>query len=65
MLKLLKPANPEDLFIQRYDVLMGWALALTNRNRAQAEDLVHDNHVMNGYSLECAYLSALWYGVVG
>src|SRR5689334_22416471 len=42
MLKLLKPTSPEDLFIQRYDVLMSWALALTNHNRAQAEDLVHD-----------------------
>lgn len=42
MLKLLKPASPEDLFIQRYDLLMGWALSLTGRERAQAEDLVHD-----------------------
>ncbi|HLA12249.1 MAG TPA: sigma-70 family RNA polymerase sigma factor [Pyrinomonadaceae bacterium] len=42
MLKLLKPARPEDLFIQRYDLLMQWALSLTGNNRAQAEDLVHD-----------------------
>lgn len=42
MLKLLKPASPEDVFVQRYDLLMGWALALTDRNQAQAEDLVHD-----------------------
>jgi|SRR5215204_3196746 len=42
MLKLLKPSSPEDLFIQRYDELMSWALSFTNHNRAQAEDLVHD-----------------------
>jgi RNA polymerase sigma factor (sigma-70 family) len=42
MLKLLKPANPEDLFVQRYDLLLGWALSLTSHNQAQAEDLVHD-----------------------
>ncbi len=42
MLKLLKPAKPEDAFIQRYDLLMRWALSLTGNNRAQAEDLVHD-----------------------
>ncbi len=42
MLKLLRPANPEDLFVQRYDQLLGWALSLTNHNQEQAEDLVHD-----------------------
>jgi RNA polymerase sigma factor (sigma-70 family) len=42
MLRLLKPANPEDLFVERYEVLLGWALSLTNHNQAQAEDLVHD-----------------------
>jgi RNA polymerase sigma factor (sigma-70 family) len=42
MLKLLKPASPEDLFVQRYDLLLGWALSLTSHNQAQAEDLVHD-----------------------
>src|SRR5260370_40142452 len=42
MVKLLKSANPEDLFVERYDLLLGWALSLTNHNQAQAEDLVHD-----------------------
>jgi len=42
MLRLLKPANPEDLFVERYDALLGWALSITNHNQAQAEDLVHD-----------------------
>jgi RNA polymerase sigma factor (sigma-70 family) len=42
MLKLLKSASPEDLFVQRYDQLLGWALSLTNHNQEQAEDLVHD-----------------------
>jgi RNA polymerase sigma factor (sigma-70 family) len=32
----------EDLFIQRYEWLLNWALQLTGRNREQAEDLVHD-----------------------
>ncbi len=35
----------EDLFIQRYDWLMGWALRLTRHDREQAEDLVHDAFV--------------------
>src|SRR6266700_6848792 len=42
MLKLLKPASPEDLFVQRYDLLMKWSLSLTGNDRTQAEDLVHD-----------------------
>src|SRR6266436_6195900 len=35
-------ANHEDLFIQRYQWLMDWALRLTEQDRQQAEDLVHD-----------------------
>jgi len=42
MLKLLRSASPEDLFVQRYDLLLVWALSLTSHNQAQAEDLVHD-----------------------
>lgn len=42
MLKLLKAPSSEDLFIQRYDLMLKWALSLTGNNRAQAEDLVHD-----------------------
>ena len=57
MLKLLKHTSPEDLFIQRYDVLMGWALALTGRNRAQAEDLVHDAFIQ--FTLRRSELGAI------
>jgi len=42
MLQLLKSASPEDVFVQRYDQLLGWALSLTKHNQEQAEDLVHD-----------------------
>lgn len=34
--------NHEDLFIQRYEWLLNRSLQLTDRNREQAEDLVHD-----------------------
>lgn len=34
--------NHEDLFIQHYQWLRGWALRMTDRNQEQAEDLVHD-----------------------
>ncbi|HLA09089.1 MAG TPA: RNA polymerase sigma factor [Pyrinomonadaceae bacterium] len=36
------PATHEDLFIVRYQRLLGWALRLTEGKRASAEDLVHD-----------------------
>jgi RNA polymerase sigma factor (sigma-70 family) len=42
MLKLLRSASPEDLFVERYQILMRWSLSLTGNDRAQAEDLVHD-----------------------
>ena len=35
----------EEIFIQRYRWVMGWALRLTNHDRQQAEDLVHDTFV--------------------
>ncbi|MGH9905956.1 MAG: RNA polymerase sigma factor, partial [Pyrinomonadaceae bacterium] len=35
----------EEVFAQRYRWLMGWALRLTNHDREQAEDLVHDTFV--------------------
>src|SRR5574341_817026 len=38
-------ANHEELFIQRYQWLMGWALRMTDGNPAQAQDLVHDTFV--------------------
>ncbi|HKV42917.1 MAG TPA: sigma-70 family RNA polymerase sigma factor, partial [Blastocatellia bacterium] len=38
----IKPLNHEDLFIQRYEWLLGWSLQFTRHNREQAEDLVHD-----------------------
>lgn len=34
--------NHEQLFITRYQHLFGWALHLTGRDRAEAEDLLHD-----------------------
>src|SRR6266498_2731500 len=37
--------NHEDLFIQRYRWLLDWALRLTEHDRQQAEDLVHDAFV--------------------
>src|ERR1051325_2847765 len=43
---MLKPqrvsSTHEELFIQRYEMLRGWALRLTGNNRGQAEDLLHD-----------------------
>ncbi len=57
MLKLLKPANPEDLFVQRYQLLMGWALSLTGHNQALAEDLVHDAFIQ--FTLRRAELGAI------
>src|SRR6266478_4383518 len=32
----------EELFTQRYEQLLGWALRLTNHHRESAEDLVQD-----------------------
>lgn len=44
-----RPVSPssshEEIFAQRYRWLMGWALRLTNHDREQAEDLVHDSFV--------------------
>ena len=45
MLNLLKATtnqNHADLFLERYEQLMNWAMLLTDGNRQQAEDLVHD-----------------------
>jgi RNA polymerase sigma factor (sigma-70 family) len=38
-------SSHEDLFIQRYQWLMDWALRLTEQDRQHAEDLVHDAFV--------------------
>src|SRR6266487_941111 len=35
-------SNLEDLFIERYDRLLVWALHLTRNDREKAEDLLHD-----------------------
>jgi RNA polymerase sigma factor (sigma-70 family) len=35
----------EDLFIQRYEWLLSWALKLTDQDREQAEDLLHDAYI--------------------
>src|SRR5689334_17930091 len=46
MLKLRKTAQShEDLFIERYEWLLGWSLQLTGHNQEQAEDLLHDAFV--------------------
>ena len=46
MLKLLKvSASHEDLFIKRYERLLGWALKLAEHDRDLAEDMVHDAFV--------------------
>jgi len=46
MLYLLKDAHNldrhEQIFVRRYEHLLGWALHLTDQDCAQAEDLVHD-----------------------
>lgn len=44
MLKLWRKTEytHEELFIERYDQMLLWALQLTSHNRQQAEDLVHD-----------------------
>ncbi len=43
MLKLWKAApSHEDLFIERYERLLGWSLKLTANDRQLAEDLLHD-----------------------
>jgi DNA-directed RNA polymerase specialized sigma24 family protein len=34
-----------ELFAERYEVLLGWALRLTGRDHQRAEDLVHDTFV--------------------
>jgi DNA-directed RNA polymerase specialized sigma24 family protein len=46
MLKSLKTAaSHEDIYVERYDQLLSWALQLTERDRAEAEDLLHDAFV--------------------
>ena len=32
----------EDVFLQRYELLRGWALRVIGNNRSQSEDLLHD-----------------------
>src|SRR5260370_21662079 len=42
----ISPAtNHEELFIQRYQWLMNWALHMTGQDKGQAQDLVHDTFV--------------------
>src|SRR5260370_27457915 len=44
--RALTPAHShEELFIQRYEWLLGWALKLTDQDREQAEDLLHDAYI--------------------
>jgi DNA-directed RNA polymerase specialized sigma24 family protein len=47
MLFLPKHAvSHEDVFLERYDRLLSWALQLTDRDRSLAEDLLHDAFVL-------------------
>src|ERR687887_300778 len=39
------PANHEAAFLERYQRLYHWSLALTRNNEQQAEDLLHDAFV--------------------
>jgi RNA polymerase sigma factor (sigma-70 family) len=50
-------ADHEDLFLERYRRLLGVSLKLTNRNREQAEDLLHDAFVQ--FTLSRPDLSAI------
>lgn len=49
MLRLWKnapePLSREELFAEKYDRLLQWALRLTSNDRAEAEDLLHDAFV--------------------
>lgn len=38
----VRSPTPEDVFIERYEKLLAWALHLAHQDREQAEDLVHD-----------------------
>jgi DNA-directed RNA polymerase specialized sigma24 family protein len=40
--RLRKKYTYEDLFLERYDQLLAWAIRLTDHDLQQAEDLVHD-----------------------
>ncbi len=50
MLRKVKQAQmpeigPEEIFIERYDRILGWALQLANYERDLAEDLLHDLYI--------------------
>src|SRR5882724_114107 len=61
MLKLWKsasnPSNHEDLFVERYERLLAWALQLTSGDRALAEDLVHNAFIQ--FTLICQKLDSI------
>src|SRR6267142_4220243 len=58
---MLKPASfpvtHDDLFIARYQRLVGWALRLTEGQRHAAEDLVHDAFIQ--FTLKRPSLAAI------
>jgi DNA-directed RNA polymerase specialized sigma24 family protein len=46
MLKLWKsPVSAEDVFLEHYHQLVGWALQIAKGDRELAEDLVHDAYI--------------------
>src|SRR6266850_1498474 len=51
MLKPWKVAqSPEELFIERYDQMLSWALHLTDQDRELAEDLLHDAFIQFSFA---------------
>jgi DNA-directed RNA polymerase specialized sigma24 family protein len=58
----------EEIFIERYDWLLGWALRFSQGEREPAEDLVHDAFIQftrNGPNLQCVQnIEAYLYGML-
>ncbi len=43
-------ASGEDLFAERYEQLLSWALQLSDQNRELAEDLLHDAFIQFSFT---------------
>src|SRR5260370_29035632 len=43
-------ASHEDLFVERYEQLLSWALQLSDQNRELAEDLLHDAFIQFSFT---------------
>ncbi|HLA12254.1 MAG TPA: RNA polymerase sigma factor [Pyrinomonadaceae bacterium] len=56
--RLIGPAaSHEEIFVQRYDLMLRWALRLTGQQHEQAEDLVHDCFIQLTVSCDPASIS--------